>query len=99
MSVCTSCGRRLIIRSSRFQINQPLMAESLHKAEKRGKKRMKRLKRRKENGALEGQNGSAESRRETMRKVKRMWRNTADCSLNKGMDYKFPSLHKDKSSI
>lgn len=83
VSVCTSCGRRLIIRSSRLQINQLLMAEILHKAEKRGKKRMKRLKRGKGNGALEGQNGSAESKRETKRDVKRSWRNNANYSLNK----------------
>lgn len=91
VSVCTSCGRSLISRSSRLQINQLLMAEILHTAEKRGKKRMKRLKRGKGNGALEGQNGSAESQRETKRKVKRMWRNNANCSRNKWMDYKFPS--------
>lgn len=79
VSVCTSGGRRLIIRSSRLQINQPLMAEIPHKAEKWEKKRMKRLKRGKENGALKGQNRSAESKTETNRKVKRMWRNNANC--------------------
>lgn len=45
------------------------MAEILHKAEKRGKKRMKRLKRGKGNGALEGQNGSAESKKEGCEEV------------------------------
>lgn len=79
----TSCGCRLIICSSRLQINQLLMAEIQHRGQTQGKKRMKRLMRGKENGALEGQNKSAESKRETKRKVKRMGRNNADRLLNK----------------
>lgn len=72
----------MIIRSSRLQINQLLMAEILHTEEKWGKKRMKRLKKEKKNRALEGPIASAESKRETKKKVKRIRRNTADCSLN-----------------